>query len=214
MAGDPERHPGQALLVALRDRWLHRPRQPDQELRPRVEPERRVAGDDAQADHTAPLARHDGLLEDDEVASRPEWNERVGTGGDPVSAHLQALDPRATQAVGRDEDPLGVDVAAGDRDAAQLDAARAAARRVVAQRPAGVVGTRERTRAAAGEQLPSSIPYLGDPASERRVREGEGRKHRHSDEQAPAHNRMVAQKTRQGWAAFTQCGPPQLRSYG
>ncbi len=168
----------------------------DQELRARVEPARGVAGDDAQADDAAALAGDDGLLQHDQVARRAERDERVRLAGDEMAVDLQPPDERPAEAVGGNEDAGHVDLAAGDRDPAQVDPARAPGGRVDAERPAGVLDAGERALAGARDEIPGGVADLGDPGREARVRPGRQRadgpdqdEHR---KQAPGHLQMVA----------------------
>jgi hypothetical protein len=113
VAGDAEGEPGE-LRLPLRRRRQGCPCEPDEKLRPGVEPERRVARDEAEPDDAAPLARHDRLLQDDEVACRPERDEGVGPRGDAVAVYRQALHAGAAETARRHVDAVGVDEAAGE----------------------------------------------------------------------------------------------------
>jgi hypothetical protein len=192
---DAERKPREPGLAVVGGR-LGRPGEADQELRARVEPARGVAGDDAQADDAAALAGDDGLLQHDQVARRAERNERVRLAGDEVAVDLESPDERPAQAVRGDEDAGHVDLAAGDRDPAQVDPARAARGRVDTEGPAGVLDAGERARPGGCDEIAGGVADLGDPGREARVRTARQRaKSPDQDEhgkQAPGHPEMVA----------------------
>jgi hypothetical protein len=106
-------------MVRLVPGRQRRASEPDEYLRSRVEAEGRVAGDQAEADDPAPFAGHDRLLQHDQVARRPERYERVRGRRHGLAVHRQPDDASAAQAVSRDVDVLGVDQAAGERDACE-----------------------------------------------------------------------------------------------
>jgi hypothetical protein len=128
------------------------------------------------SDDAAALAGHDRLLQHDQVARRAERHERVRAGRDRLAVHGEPAHEGALQPVRRNEDPVGVDEPAGDRDAAQRDAAGAAGGRFEAKRPAAVLHRREGALPRRRDEVALRIADLRDRAERARAeREQRGR---------------------------------------
>ena len=133
-------------------------------------------------------------MQHDQVAPGPERHEGVRPGGNGLPVHRESLHAGSAQAVRGHEDPLGVDEAAGERDADERDASRAVRGHIEAERPPAVLDTGERAPGAGvGNQVPLRITDLGDAAESLRAQRQPAGCREQTHEHAPFHSLMVAQ---------------------